>query len=177
MFDGFLKVMGLPTSDDVILPPLKENQPVGPLDLTPTQHFTSPPSRYNEASLQKKLEEEGIGRPSTYAAIIGTIQDRKYVETVTPRDRRLRATDLGKVVTDMLVNAFPNILDVGYTREMEAHLDEIESENKDWRATLHEFYDPFKDGARTRAREPQARQGRNPARSRRPEVPNLRRRV
>ncbi|MFN3166006.1 MAG: type I DNA topoisomerase [Phycisphaeraceae bacterium] len=145
VFDGFLKVMGLPTSDDVILPPLKEQQPVGPLDLTPTQHFTSPPPRYNEASLQKKLEEEGIGRPSTYAAIIGTIQDRKYVETVTPRDRRLRATDLGKVVTDMLVNAFPKILDVGYTREMEAHLDEIESENKDWRKTLHEFYEPFKD--------------------------------
>ncbi|MEM9345761.1 MAG: type I DNA topoisomerase [Planctomycetota bacterium] len=144
-FDGFLRVMGLPTSDDVILPPLEENQPVGPLDLTPAQHFTSPPSRFNEASLQKKLEEEGIGRPSTYAAIIGTIQDRKYVETVTPRDRRLRATDMGKVVTDMLVNAFPKILDVGYTREMEAHLDEIESENKDWRATLHEFYDPFKD--------------------------------
>jgi len=144
VFDGFLKVMGLPTADDVILPALKENQPVGPVDLTPTQHFTSPPPRYNEASLQKKLEEEGIGRPSTYAAIIGTIQDRKYVETVTPRDKRLQATDLGKVVTDMLVAAFPKILDVGYTREMEAHLDEIESENKDWRKTLHEFYDPFK---------------------------------
>ena len=145
VFDGFLKVMGLPTADDVILPALKENQPVGPVDLTPTQHFTSPPPRYNEASLQKKLEEEGIGRPSTYAAIIGTIQDRKYVETVTPRDKRLRATDLGKVVTDMLVTAFPRILDVGYTREMEAHLDEIESDNKDWRKTLHEFYGPFKD--------------------------------
>lgn len=145
VFDGFLKVMGVPTSDSVVLPPLEEKQPVGPLDLTPTQHFTSPPSRFNEASLQKKLEEEGIGRPSTYAAIIGTIQDRKYVETVTPRDKRLRATDMGKVVTDMLVAAFPTILDVGYTREMEAHLDEIESENKDWRKTLHEFYDPFKD--------------------------------
>ncbi|MFK7788107.1 MAG: DNA topoisomerase, partial [Phycisphaeraceae bacterium] len=136
---------GVPTSDSVVLPPLEEQQPVGPLDLTPTQHFTSPPARFNEASLQKKLEEEGIGRPSTYAAIIGTIQDRKYVETVTPRDKRLQATDMGKVVTDMLVAAFPTILDVGYTREMEAHLDEIESENKDWRETLREFYDPFKD--------------------------------
>ena len=145
VFDGFLKIAGVPKSDDVILPPLQEQQPLGPIDLNPTQHFTSPPARYNEASLQKKLEEEGIGRPSTYAAIIGTIQDRKYVETVTPRDRRLCATDMGKVVTDMLVQAFPKILDVGYTREMEAHLDEIESENKDWRQTLREFYDPFKD--------------------------------
>ncbi|MEM9915114.1 MAG: DNA topoisomerase, partial [Planctomycetota bacterium] len=130
--------------DDVILPPLEENQPVGPLDLTPTQHFTSPPARFNEASLQKKLEEEGIGRPSTYAAIISTIQDRKYVETLTPRDKRLKATDMGMVVTDKLIEAFPTIMDVGYTREMEAHLDEIESENKDWRDTLAEFYDPFK---------------------------------
>lgn len=143
VFDGFLKIMGLPKSDDVILPPLKEQQQLGPVDLNPTQHFTSPPPRYNEASLQKKLEEEGIGRPSTYAAIIGTIQDRKYVEPVTPRDRRLRATDLGMVVTDMLVEAFPTILSLGYTRELEQHLDEIESENKDWRQTLREFYDPF----------------------------------
>ncbi|MEM6458272.1 MAG: DNA topoisomerase [Planctomycetota bacterium] len=144
VFDGFLKVMGLPKSDDVILPRLAEDQPVAPIDLDPTQHFTSPPARYTEASLQKKLEEEGIGRPSTYAAIISTIQDRKYVEPLTPRDKRLRATDMGMVVTDKLIEAFPKIMDVGYTREMEDHLDEIESENKDWRATLHEFYDPFK---------------------------------
>ncbi|MEM8494959.1 MAG: type I DNA topoisomerase, partial [Planctomycetota bacterium] len=144
VFDGHLKVTGLPKSDDVLLPQgLAENQPVAPIDLDPTQHFTAPPPRFTEASLQKKLEEEGIGRPSTYAAIIGTIQDRKYVETVTPRDKRLMATDLGKVVNDMLVEAFPGILDVGYTRELEAHLDEIESDNRDWRKTLHEFYDPF----------------------------------
>ncbi len=146
VFDGHLKVTGLPKSDDVLLPKgLKEQQDVAPIDLDPTQHFTSPPPRFTEASLQKKLEEEGIGRPSTYAAIIGTIQDRKYVETVTPRDKRLMATDLGKVVTDMLVEAFPGILDVGFTREIEAHLDEIESDERDWRKTLHEFYDPFVD--------------------------------
>ncbi|MEM6853687.1 MAG: type I DNA topoisomerase, partial [Planctomycetota bacterium] len=144
VFDGFLKVMGMPKSDDVILPKLEENQPLAPIDLDPTQHFTSPPARFTEASLQKKLEEEGIGRPSTYAAIISTIQDRKYVETLTPRDKRLKATDMGMVVTDKLIEAFPTIMDVGYTREMEAHLDEIESENKDWRDTLAEFYDPFK---------------------------------
>ena len=145
VFDGFLKVMGLPKSDDVLLPKLDENQPLAPIDLDPTQHFTSPPARFTEASLQKKLEEEGIGRPSTYAAIISTIQDRKYVETLTPRDKRLKATDMGMVVTDKLIEAFPIIMDVGYTREMEAHLDEIESENKDWRDTLNEFYVPFKE--------------------------------
>jgi len=144
VFDGHYKVMGVPKSDDVILPRLEENQQVSPFDLDPTQHFTSPPPRYTEASLQKKLEEEGIGRPSTYAAIIGTIQDRKYVEPLTPRDKRLRATDLGQVVTDKLIEAFPNILEVGFTRKMEDDLDRIESDNADWVALLHEFYDPFK---------------------------------
>jgi len=143
VFDGFLKVAGIPRSDDVILPQLQEDQPIAPIDLTPTQHFTSPPPRYTEASLQKKLEEEGIGRPSTYAAIISVIQDRKYVEQVSPRDRRLMASDLGKVVTDKLLEAFPEIMDVGYTRKMEAELDEIEEANKNWRDVLHEFYDPF----------------------------------
>lgn len=145
VFDGFLKVMGMPKSDDVILPKLNEQQALAPLDLDPTQHFTSPPARFTEASLQKKLEEEGIGRPSTYAAIISTIQDRKYVETLTPRDKRLKATDMGQVVTDKLIEAFPTIMDVSYTRQMEAQLDQIESENKDWRDTLSEFYIPFKE--------------------------------
>ena len=145
VFDGFLKVVGMPRTDDVILPKVEEDQPLAPVDLDPTQHLTSPPPRYTEASLQKKLEEEGIGRPSTYAAIISTIQDRKYVEPLTPRDKRLRATDLGMVVTDKLVEAFPTIMDVGYTRQMEDQLDQIETEHKDWRQTLSEFYVPFKD--------------------------------
>ena len=145
VFDGFLKIMGMPKSDDVILPRVEADQELAPIDIAPSQHFTSPPARFNEASLQKKLEEEGIGRPSTYAAIISTIQDRKYVEPVTPRDKRLRATDMGMVVTDKLIEAFPRIMDVGYTRAMEANLDQIESENKDWRETLKEFYDPFKE--------------------------------
>jgi DNA topoisomerase I len=143
IFDGHLRITGVPT-DDVLLPDLEERQAVAPADLDPTQHFTAPPPRYTEASLQKKLEEEGIGRPSTYAAIITTIQDRKYVEPLNARDKRLRATDLGKVVTDKLVEAFPEIMDVGYTRKMESELDEIESADRDWRSTLHEFYDPFK---------------------------------
>src|SRR5699024_10017856 len=81
--------------------------------------------------------------PSTYAAIIQTIQDRKYVEPVSPRDRRLMATDLGTVVTDMLVEAFPTIMNVPYTREMEAELDKIEEDENDWRKMLEEFYGPF----------------------------------
>ncbi|QDU34639.1 DNA topoisomerase 1 [Poriferisphaera corsica] len=143
VFDGFYRVSGY-FGDDIIFPPLTENQPVGPMHLNPTQHFTSPPPRYTEASLQKKLEEEGIGRPSTYAAIIGTIQDRKYVETLTPRDKRLMATDLGMVVTDMLAEAFPVIMDVPYTRQMEAELDKIETEHHDWKQMLADFYGPFK---------------------------------
>ncbi|QQE12672.1 type I DNA topoisomerase [Planctomycetota bacterium] len=143
VFDGFYRVSGY-FGDDIIFPPLTEGQPVGPMHLNPSQHFTSPPPRYTEASLQKKLEEEGIGRPSTYAAIIGTIQDRKYVETLTPRDKRLMATDLGMIVTDMLAEAFPVIMDVPYTRQMEAELDKIESEHHDWKQMLADFYGPFK---------------------------------
>jgi DNA topoisomerase-1 len=146
VFDGHLKVMGVPQGDDVILPEeLAQQQRVAPIDLDPSQHFTQPPPRYTEASLQKKLEEEGIGRPSTYAPIIQTIQDRNYVEQISPRDRRLMATDLGKVVTDMLVQAFPNIMDVPYTREMESELDQIEENRHDWRKMLSDFYTPFRD--------------------------------
>lgn len=144
VFDGFYKATGIPTSDDIVLPPLKEEQPLAAVEINPAQKFTSPPPRYTEASLQKKLEEEGIGRPSTYAAIIGTIQDRKYVEPLYPRDKRLKATDVGKVVTDKLVDAFPEIMNVGYTRKMEAGLDEIESGQEQWQDLLQRFYDPFK---------------------------------
>ena len=145
VFDGFMRISGVPKSDEVLLPKgLEQDKPVAPIDLDPRQQFTSPPARYTEASLQKELEKEGIGRPSTYAAIIGTIQDRKYVETVTARDRRLMATDLGKVVTDKLIEAFPEILDVGYTRDLEARLDDIENQGLDWRKTLGDFYGPFK---------------------------------
>jgi len=145
VFDGFYRIMGVPKSDDVVLPELAEQQELAPIALDPTQHFTAPPARYTEASLQKKLEEEGIGRPSTYAPIIQTIQDRRYVESMSPRDRRMRATDLGKVVTDKLVEAFPRIMDVPYTREMEAELDQVEQAELDWRKMLEEFYAPFKD--------------------------------
>ncbi len=149
VFDGFYKTVGMPTSgadeDAALLPPLEAGTPTAPFVIDPVQHFTNPPSRYNEASLQKKLEEEGIGRPSTYAQIIGTIQNRKYVEPVAPGDRRLRATDLGTVVTTMLVDAFPKVMDIAYTRDMEDELDKIESDHHDWISMLHAFYVPFKE--------------------------------
>src|SRR6185295_8336927 len=124
VFDGYMKVAGV-SSDDQLLPPLAEKQPVFPIDLSPTQHFTQPPPRYTEASLVKEMERLGIGRPSTYASIIQTIQARKYVELI---DRRFFATQLGSVVTDKLIQAFPEIMDVKFTADMELKLDQIEEQ-------------------------------------------------
>ncbi len=144
-FDGFYKVAGVPiASDEQTLPELAEGQKLSPFAIEPQQKFTSPPPRYTEASLIKMLESEGIGRPSTYASIIQVIQDRKYVEQ-PPGDRRFHSTDLGEVVTDKLIEAFPDIMEVGYTRELENELDKIESDNLDWVEVLHRFYGPFKD--------------------------------
>jgi len=143
VFDGFYRVAGVPTaSDEQTLPELSERQALSPFFVEPEQRFTSPPARYSEASLIKKLESEGIGRPSTYASIIQVIEDRNYVEQI---DRRFYATDLGEVVTDKLIEAFPRIMEIGYTREMEADLDRIEDEAADWVETLHRFYGPFEE--------------------------------
>ena len=143
VFDGFYKVVGVPRSDtDPVLPPLEEKQAVVPIQIDPAQSFTSPPPRYTEASLVRKLEAEGIGRPSTYAQIIATIQNRKYVEKLS---NRFYATDLGLVVTDKLTEAFPTIMDVGYTRAMEAELDAVEEQHHDWVAMLRDFYGPFQE--------------------------------
>src|SRR5690606_37483690 len=137
----FYKVTGVPTaSDEQTLPNIREKAPLAPFSIDPEQKFSSPPPRYTEASLVKTLEAEGIGRPSTYASIIGVIQDRKYVEQI---DRRFYATDLGEVVTDKLIEAFPDLMDVGYTRQMEAELDKIEEQQANWIAMLHQFYGPF----------------------------------
>lgn len=142
VFDGFYKCSGVPTaSDEQTLPTIKEGQPLSPFAVEPEQKFSSPPPRFTEASLIKKLEEEGIGRPSTYASIVSVIQERKYVEL---NERRFFATDLGEVVTDKLIEAFPDIMDVGYTRDMELELDHIEDERKDWVDVLNHFYTPFK---------------------------------
>ncbi len=142
VFDGFYRVMGVPaSSDDQTLPQLKEKQPARPFSISPEQKFTSPPARYTEASLVKMLESEGIGRPSTYASIIQVIQDRKYAEQL---ERKFYATDLGEVVTDKLIEGFPEIMEVGYTRELEKDLDRIEDEHTDWIELLNRFYGPFK---------------------------------
>ena len=141
VFDGYLKVAGVPdAADEQHLPELTESQPVAPISLMPRQVFTSPPARYSEASLVKSLEAEGIGRPSTYAAIIETVQKRGYVEQV---ERRFFATPMGERVTEKLVAHFPKIMDVKFTAYMESELDKIEESHKDWVEVLHEFYDPF----------------------------------
>jgi DNA topoisomerase-1 len=139
VFDGFMKVAGV-TSEDQLLPDLVQGQPVAPLEISPTQHFTQPPPRFTEASLVKAMEQLGIGRPSTYAAIIETIQNREYVEQI---DRRFHATMLGMVVIDKLIQAFPDIMDVKFTAGMEGQLDEIEEQHKDWVKLLRDFYGPF----------------------------------
>jgi DNA topoisomerase-1 len=139
VFDGFMKVAGV-SSDDQLLPDLKQEQNVYPIELQPSQHFTQPPPRFTEASLVKELEKLGIGRPSTYASIIQTIQDRLYVTQI---ERRFYATLLGKVVTDKLIQAFPEIMDVQFTAGMELKLDEIEEQHLDWMKLLRDFYGPF----------------------------------
>jgi DNA topoisomerase-1 len=142
IFDGYYKVAGVPNnSEDAVLPSLREKQALVAIQMDPVQNFTSPPPRYTEASLVKKLEAEGIGRPSTYAQIIQVIQTRKYVQKIK---NRFHATDLGEVVTDKLVEAFPEILHVGYTRDMEQQLDDIEEKHADWVQMLRRFYGPFK---------------------------------
>jgi DNA topoisomerase-1 len=123
------------------LPPLQEGDRLSLREITPKQHFTQPPPRFNEAMLIKELEEQGIGRPSTYASIISTIQDRKYVVKV---EGRLRPEELGVVVNDLLVEHFPSIVNVEFTAKMEKDLDEIEEHDKSWVETVREFYGPFK---------------------------------
>jgi DNA topoisomerase-1 len=139
VFDGFMKVAGV-SSEDQLLPDLSEGSAVSPIEIEPTQHFTQPPPRFTEASLVKELERLGIGRPSTYASIIQTIQDREYV---VQQDRRFWATMLGKVVTDKLVQAFPDVMNVQFTAGMELKLDEVEEDHLDWIKLLKDFYGPF----------------------------------
>ncbi len=111
------------------------------MQLLPEQHFTQPPPRFTEASLVKELEEKGIGRPSTYAAILSTIQDKEYVEK---KENRFYPTDLGKIVTELLLGAFPRVMDVQFTAKMEEDLDEVEEGKVDWVKLLGDFYRPFK---------------------------------
>jgi DNA topoisomerase-1 len=141
-FDGFRRVLPSHKQEDALLPPLNPGQVLDKLELTASQHFTEPPPRFNEASLVKALEKEGIGRPSTYATIISTIQQRGYVEQ---KDRRFYATDIGKIVNDLLVAHFPKVLDVKFTSHMEEELDEIESGKLLRGQVLDEFWGPFSE--------------------------------
>jgi DNA topoisomerase-1 len=122
------------------LPPLEEGLALRCRNVTPEQHFTQPPPRYNEATLVKELEERGIGRPSTYAAILSVIQNRDYV---VKESGRFKPTELGEIVVDLLVESFPRILDPGFTAQMETKLDEIEEGKADWLGAMHTFYDAF----------------------------------
>ncbi|MFQ5588737.1 MAG: type I DNA topoisomerase [Nitrospiria bacterium] len=122
------------------LPPLVAGDRLTLDQLDPKQHFTQPPPRYNEALLIHDLEDKGIGRPSTYAAIISTIQDRKYVEK---REGRFYPTDLGNTVNDLLTENFPEVVNVEFTAQMEQALDEVEAGRTDWTDSIRKFYDPF----------------------------------
>ena len=147
-FDGYLKVYGdYDSSRDVILPELSEGEVLTPAELTPNQHFTEPPARYTEARLIKALEEDGIGRPSTYAMIIDTIQARNYVtlEKTSEKSRTkvFRPTDQGTLTVEKLDEFFSDIINVDYTANMENELDQIAEGNMDETATLRSFYDRF----------------------------------
>lgn len=126
--------------DKGALPELAEGEPLNLLKLLPEQHFTQPPPRYTEATLVKALEEQGIGRPSTYVPTIATLQARNYV---TLEEKKLVPTELGFVVNDLLVEHFPDIFDINFTSQMEAELDDIASGEREWVPTLQEFYQPF----------------------------------
>ena len=149
-FDGFLKVYEesrdedaktAPEDENVLLPPLTEGEALRLLELDPAQHFTEPPPRFTEAGLVKALEEKGIGRPSTYATILTTIQDREYAQK---KQNKFKPTELGTVVTDQLVKHFADIFDVEYTARMEEELDEVEEGKLTWIEALDEFYSKFK---------------------------------
>lgn len=139
-FDGFLKVY--PTKyEENELPLLKANEILELINLLPSQHFTQPPPRYNEATLIKALEQNGIGRPSTYAPILSTVQERNYIEK--DEQKRFRPTEIGFAVNDLLVAHFPEVVDIKFTAKMEEDLDKIAQGKKKWARTIREFYGPF----------------------------------
>jgi DNA topoisomerase-1 len=151
-FDGFIRVYTEGRDDDRKeddeddeaerqLPPLTEGESLRLHELVPEQHFTQPPPRFSQATLIKELEEKGIGRPSTYATIMATILNKEYV--VEDKSRRMRPTELGFLITELLVEAFPDILNVEFTAGMEDVLDQIEDGKQKWLAAMRRFYDPF----------------------------------
>jgi DNA topoisomerase-1 len=154
-FPGFMKVYiegndDGNTDEDKFLPPLEEGETVKLTDLEPKQHFTQPPPRYSEARLVKTLEELGIGRPSTYAPTLETIQKRGYVAL---EDKRFVPTELGEIVIQQMIEFFPEILDTTFTAGMEDHLDYIEEGKENWVNILHDFYTGFEKRVNVAAEE------------------------
>jgi len=139
-FDGFYRISGVPRDDgEQVLPAFDKGAELAAFEIDPKQKFQAPPPRYSEASLVKKLEEEGIGRPSTYASIINTIEQRGYV---IQQDRRFHATAIGEAVTEFLKAGFTDqFIEIGYTREIEQELDQVAEGSKSWTEMLHEFHD------------------------------------
>jgi DNA topoisomerase-1 len=138
--DGAAATAAKGKSGRILLPPLEKDDDLDRQSIVPKQHFTEPPPRFTEATLVKSLEENGIGRPSTYSSIVETIQARQYVEQV---DRRFRPTDIGKSVNDLLAEHFRDIMDLAYTAKMETELDAVEDHKMEWVDVLRQFYGPF----------------------------------
>ena len=144
LFDGFTKVQppAVKKDEDLLLPDVRVNDQLALLKLDPSQHFTKPTARFSEASLVKELEKQGIGRPSTYASIISTIQDRGYVRV---ESRRFYAEKMGDVVTERLVESFSDLLDYSFTAKMEESLDDVAEGMLPWKKLLNDFYDDFQN--------------------------------
>jgi DNA topoisomerase-1 len=145
-FDGFIRVYteGKDDESDEVegkLPKLDEGMPLDAREIKPLQHFTEPPARYTDATLVKALESEGIGRPSTYAPTLSTIQDRGYVEKI---EKKYQPTEIGMLVNDLLVENFPEIVDIKFTSHVEEELDDIAEGKIRWTEVCREFYGPFK---------------------------------
>ncbi len=149
-FDGFLKVYAL-KFEEAILPALVVKELLKLKKLLSLQHFTQPPPRYTEASLIKTLEKNGIGRPSTYAPILSTIQLRNYIEK--DEQKRFKPTEIGIRVNNLLVNHFPKIVDIGFTKKMEEDLDEIAKGEKKWVPVIKEFYEDFEKTLKQKEKE------------------------
>ncbi len=141
-FDGWTRVMAAlrKNDEDKTLPPIQVGSELSLVELLPTQHFTKPPARFSEASLVKELEKRGIGRPSTYAAIISTIQDRGYAKV---DNRRFYAEKMGEIVTDRLEENFNDLMNYDFTAKMEDQLDHVANHSADWKAVLDEFFSDF----------------------------------
>jgi DNA topoisomerase-1 len=150
-FDGYLRLINSNNKEDKILPPLNVKNKLSLNQITADQKFTQPPARYSEATLVKALEENGIGRPSTYAPIISTVQDRGYIEK--DENKKLFPTEIGFLVNDLLVEHFKDIVDYKFTAEIEEKLDKIADGKEDWKEVIKNFYKPFLKNLEEKSRE------------------------